>query len=206
MNILIIGCGKVGSAFAMKMQENGHDVVVLDENGAALDRLGAGFEGIKMQGVPIDTDVLIQAGIQNCDAVCAVTNDDNVNIMISEIAKNLFHVSTVLTRIADEDKKEVYQKLGLHTVCPTKLTMDALASALDEYVEEQYIACGSHRMKFFTLQLPKHLIGKKAYDIKLEENETLYAILRKNGNISLVMDYSVELQEGDRLIFSKIVD
>ena len=99
MQIIVIGCGKVGSKLAQVLSEEGHGVVVVDNENKAFKSLDSSFNGITVTGVPIDQDVLRQAGIETADAIAAVTPDDNVNIMVCQIAKEIFKVPCVLARI-----------------------------------------------------------------------------------------------------------
>ena len=90
MNILIVGCGRVGRRLVHVLERLGHDVSVLDEdaaNLALLNELEPPFSGMAVAGVPIDGDVLRSAGIEACDAVAAVTKDDNINLMVAQIAR-----------------------------------------------------------------------------------------------------------------------
>ena len=80
-------------------------------------------------------DVLKSAGIEHADALLAVTSDDNVNIMTAQIAKQLYHVPHVVTRIYDPDKDAVLRQMGLNTVCPTMLTVAKIGSLLGETEE-----------------------------------------------------------------------
>ena len=91
MNILIVGCGKVGSMLASELDRMGHDVAVLDREEAHFTLLDSDFSGYTISGVPIDQDVLKRAGIEGCDAILAMTEDDNVNIMVCQMAKDIFH-------------------------------------------------------------------------------------------------------------------
>ena len=121
MYIIIAGCGRLGKELAMNMSNEGHDVVVIDENQSRLGTLPEGFNGIVVNGMPFDEDVLMEAGIQNADAVAAVTEDDNINLMTSEIARSLYHIKTVLTRISDSQKVSTFESLGFAAICPTKV-------------------------------------------------------------------------------------
>ena len=87
MNILIIGCGMVGSTLANTLDARGHDVSVIDKNSEKFDSLSSEFGGFTTTGVPIDTDVLKRAGISTCDALFAVTAEDDMNIMVSQLAR-----------------------------------------------------------------------------------------------------------------------
>ena len=119
MNILIIGCGRVGSELAELLDKRGHDVSVIDRRPENFDRLPGDFSGFTTTGVPIDQNVLRKAGIESCDAVCAVAQDDDLNIMAAQMAKEIFGVQRVFARISDVDKMDVFKGFGLHTVCPT---------------------------------------------------------------------------------------
>ena len=96
MNVLIVGCQRVGQHLVSLLEKLGHDVSVLDSNPAnieALSTMHPPFTGMAVAGVPIDVDVLRSAGIESCDAVAAVTRDDTTNLMVSQIARDIFHVS-----------------------------------------------------------------------------------------------------------------
>ena len=130
MNILIVGCGKVGSRVASELSRMGHDVAVVDRSEKRFAMLDEDFSGLTVCGVPIDQDVLKLAGVESCDALAALTESDNVNIAVSEVAKELFHVPNVLARIYDPRRETVFAHFGLNTVCPTNLTEAAVISTL----------------------------------------------------------------------------
>ena len=114
MNILIIGCGRVGRRLVGVLERLGHDVSVVDAEAANLGLLRETeppFSGMALAGVPIDGDVLRSAGIEDCDVVAAVTDDDNINLMAAQIAQKVFGVSHVIARVEDPSRKEVY-KIG----------------------------------------------------------------------------------------------
>lgn len=99
MNIVILGCGRVGSTLATMMDRAGHKVSVIDFSSDAFQRLPPQFGGETIIGNGVDEDVLIRAGIKEADAFAAVTNGDNRNIMASQIANEIFHVKKVVCRI-----------------------------------------------------------------------------------------------------------
>ncbi|MEG1547475.1 MAG: TrkA family potassium uptake protein [Clostridia bacterium] len=130
MYIIIAGCGRVGANLAKKLSQDGHDVAIIDHNSSSFDRLGNGFNGMTVIGMPIDEDTLRQAGIEHADALAAVTSDDNMNIMTSQIARQLYHVKTVITRSYDPEREEVLIRMGLDTICPTTLAVDMFSDML----------------------------------------------------------------------------
>src|SRR5947209_14899912 len=101
MRVVILGCGRVGARLSKMLDEAGHHVSIIDTNDGAFDRLPQGFGGKIVLGNGIDYDVLAEAGIEKADALCALSNFDNTNIMASQIAREVFHVPRVITRVYD---------------------------------------------------------------------------------------------------------
>src|ERR1044072_8800683 len=125
MFILIVGCGRVGSTVARSMLREGHEVSCLDEGG---EHLGGPFT----VGAGLETDALVAAGIEKADAFIASTDGDNTNIVIAQIAQRRYEVPTVIARILDPLRAEWYQRQGVHTICPTRVAIDMLESAVRE--------------------------------------------------------------------------
>ena len=119
MYIIIVGCGRLGTELALSLAADGSDVVVVDSDEARFASLGSGFNGVTVAGIPFDEDVLERAGIVGADAVAAVTSDDNVNVMVSQMARRLYGVGRVLTRINAPDKVETFREMGFTVLCPT---------------------------------------------------------------------------------------
>ncbi|HUX86182.1 MAG TPA: TrkA family potassium uptake protein [Chloroflexota bacterium] len=132
MIVLILGCGRVGALLATDLDREGHDVRVIDQNPDSFQRLPLQFRGQILTGQGIDDEMLIRAGIDEAQVFAAVTNDDNTNIMASEVAKVIHHVPKVITRIYDPIREEAYQAFGLETVCPTALGADLIENMLNQ--------------------------------------------------------------------------
>ena len=206
MNVLVVGCGKVGSRLATMLVEEDMDVSIIARTSAEAETmLDPDFKGSLLCGVPIDQDNLKKAGIESCDVVCAVTDDDNTNIMVAQLAKEVYGVGKVISRILDPERGDIFAHFGLETVCPTKLTVEAICSAIKPMLEEKYISFGSHTVRFTTMEIPKEFIGMTPLDIEYEDNETLYAIIRADSTMEIINNYNVVMKEGDKLIFSKSI-
>lgn len=121
MYVIIVGCGRVGAQLACILAKDGHNVVVVDKNPDSFNRLGAGFNGGTVVGSGFDKSALLEAGIEKADAFAAVTNRDNTNIMAAQVAKGIFKVKKIVTRIYDPGREKTYFKLGLDVVGGTTL-------------------------------------------------------------------------------------
>jgi trk/ktr system potassium uptake protein len=130
MKALVIGCGRVGSSIALTLQQEGWEVVVVDENEDALSRLGEHWPGVFIVGHGMDTDLLREAGIEDSDAVVVATDGDNTNIVIGQVAQKRFAVQCVVVRVLDPARAKFYSARGLRTVCPTSVAIDTLMEAV----------------------------------------------------------------------------
>jgi trk/ktr system potassium uptake protein len=132
MKLLIVGCGRVGSAIANRMAADGHDVSVVDEDAEALQRLPESWPGRFVHGHGLDLDVLIDAGIEDADAAVIATDGDNTNIVISQVAQQRFNCPCVIARILDPARAAFYSSQGLHTVCATSAAIETTTKAICE--------------------------------------------------------------------------
>ncbi len=137
MFILIVGCGRVGSSVARTMLREGHEVSCLDEDPESHTRLEVGLEkgwedlgGMFTVGAGLETDALVAAGIERADAFIASTDGDNTNIVIAQIAQRRYNVPTVIARILDPLRAEWYQRQGMNTICPTRVAIEMLETAV----------------------------------------------------------------------------
>lgn len=206
MNIMIVGCGKVGQNLALELSEQGHDVSVVDRSQEDLDELPADFRGYITAGVPIDQDVLRHAGIENCDAFAAVTHDDNVNIMAAQLARDIFKVPKVVARVYDPHREHVFSKWGLDTICPTNLTVSAVLSTLTNSSAPQALHIGPRTVSFSEIPVPVVFSGHGTDELPTAAGEILFAVRHEDGTLTLIGQQRVILKEKDRLVFSSVVD
>ena len=129
MFVVVVGCGRVGSAVAKNLIDEGHDVNVIDENAEAFGRLGNDFPGSLIQGQALEISVLERAGLQNADAFVAATNGDNTNIVVAQIAQRRFNVPKVVVRVLDPNRGRFYAARGLTIVCPTDIAVGLIGDA-----------------------------------------------------------------------------
>jgi trk system potassium uptake protein TrkA len=180
MHIIVIGCGKVGARLAFILFQEGHEVVIIDRDSKSFLNLDPDFEGVTIAGIPIDQDVLKQAGIETVDALVSVMPDDNVNIMVCQVAKEIFHVKRVLARIYDPKRENVFHEFGLNTLCPTNITVDVMKTMLIGNEGDSCHNIGDVEMKFIHEKAEKKIIGKKVKDIKLPKDMFLFGLIKEN--------------------------
>ncbi len=201
MYIIIAGCRKIGSNLALMLSEENHDVVVIDSDPNNFDLLGSGFNGVTIAGLPIDEDVLRNAGIDNADALAAVTNDDNMNVMVSEIARDLFHVPAVITRLYDSERETVFKRMGLTTICPTTLAVDRLKKMLLPPSETAAIDIEGTAVQFRFIKPARRLWGTSVSEAN---GSVIFGVIRQ-GRFQIACAKTV-IQADDFLVIPEYAD
>lgn len=130
MNVVIMGCGRVGSALSAGLERLGHDVAVIDKDPQAFRRLGPDFRGRQVIGQGFHRDVLIEAGVERAQAFAAVSSGDNSNIIAARVARESFGIEHVVARIYDAKRAAVYERLGIPTVATVPWSTDRLMRML----------------------------------------------------------------------------
>ena len=131
MKILIMGCGRLGARLAGMLDDDGHQVTILDTNSYSFRRLPHDFRGTALVGNGLDEGTLRRAGIQEAEVFIALTQGDNRNIMGAQIAKHIFSVPRVICRIYDPLRQELYATLGIESFSPTTIIADLLRGRLE---------------------------------------------------------------------------
>lgn len=207
MNILVIGCGRLGVALATLLDERGHDVVIVDSREELFSHLPDEFGGQTVCGMPMDVDVLREAGIENADAVAVVTADDNLNITISQVAREFFHLQNVVARIGDPARESVFTAFGLRTVCPTKMAADSVYQALLSPWEPRRLTFGTATVSFRTWQAVGPAVGMPVGEAPRFPGERVFGVVHADGAMELYNAAEKRmLAAGDHIIFVNVID
>lgn len=137
---IIVGCGRLGASLANTLSNKGENVLVIDKTKDSFRRLAASYGGLTIVGFGTEFDKLREAQIERADAVISVTNDDNTNIMVALIAREIFHVKKVIARLHDPECEIVYQELGIETICPAVLSAKEIDKLLENYPDKEEIS------------------------------------------------------------------
>ena len=130
MNVIIMGCGRVGAQLASVLDAEKHNITILDIDAHSFRRLPPTFGGTALLGDGTDEEMLRKAGIEKADAFVAVTQGDNRNVMAAQMAKHIFSVPKVVCRIYDPLRKDIYETLGLEAISPTTVFAQLLKEKL----------------------------------------------------------------------------
>jgi trk system potassium uptake protein TrkA len=190
-----MGCGRVGSTLAKDFQALGHSVAVIDQDREAFRRLGADFNGLTVAGMGFDRDTLLEAGIQRADAFAAVSNGDNSNILAARVARETYGVASVVARIYDPGRAEIYQRLGIPTVATVLWTTDQIMRRLLPQGSRSEWQDASGKVQLAEIALHRDWYGSPVSLIE-QHTDARVAFVTRLGEGLIPNEHTV-LQEGD---------
>jgi len=123
--IVVVGCGRLGSMLASRLSGQGNSVVVIDPYESSFNNLSSDFSGFQIAGDASEIEILRSAKVDQADCVLAVTDKDNINLMVAQIARNVFGIGIVIARVFDPAREKIYRDFGIATISPTQLSADA---------------------------------------------------------------------------------
>jgi trk system potassium uptake protein TrkA len=199
MQVIIAGCGRVGSQLALLLSQEGHNVVVIDRDPNAFKRLEMSFNGVTLTGMAFDEALLREAGIEGAGAFAAITNYDNTNLMAAEIASGIFGVPLVTARVYNPDKEMTYRTMGIDYICGS--------TVLAEIFHRAVIAGGSmvHAdwgggLQVLEVEIGPDREGLAIKDLRSPGSGRLLALMR--GERPVFFSRDTQLTQGDRLVLA----
>ena len=178
MHVVIMGCGRTGSRLARRLERQGHSVVVIDKDPTAFHLLDLEFKGRTVEGIGFDSEVLVEAGIERADVFIAVSSGDNSNIVSSIIAKDVFHVPKVVTRIYDPRRASIYRRFGIPTVAPVQWGVNKIFDLMFRERSFARDTFGSGEVEMMEFELPSNLVGRRVSEFEVPGEVHVAAIER----------------------------
>ena len=179
MNIIIVGCGRVGVELALALHQT-HSVSVIDREARAFDRLGLHFSGRTIHGHGMDRTVLERAGIQSADALATVTSSDNVNAIVARVAQDIYHVKRVVARIYNPRRAPIYEKLNLQTVSSSTWGAHRIEQLLIHPGMQSISSAGNGEVQIYEMTVPADWSGRKLSDL-VPMDHAIPVALARNG-------------------------
>ena len=195
MHIVILGCGRVGSALADSLDALGHSVAIVDQDPGAFRRLGPEFSGTTVKGIGFDRETLENAGITRASAFAAVSSGDNTNILAARVARETYNVEHVVARIYDPKRAEVYQRLGIPTVATVAWTTGQIMRRLLPMGAEEEYRDPSGTIAIAEVHVDTGWVGHRIRTMESAARARV-CFLTRFGN-GIVPDGDTVIQEGD---------
>jgi trk system potassium uptake protein TrkA len=195
MHVVIVGCGRVGSGLARILEDADHSVAVIDKQPKAFRRLHEGFAGRRVLGIGFDRDRLREAGIERADALAAVTNGDNSNIMVARVARETFGIERVVARIYDPRRAAIYERLGIPTIATVQWTTDRVLRRILPEAPDTEWADPSAKVVLLERPVAAAWAGRRLSDLEVAGQSRVVALSRLG--VSRVPTPELVTQEGD---------
>ena len=194
MNIMIVGCGRVGSQLAVLLSQEGHNVTIIDKNADSFKRLGGTFNGVMAVGNAFDERLLRELKIEKQDAFVSVTSGDNTNLMASQIARKMFKVPRVIARVYDPERADIYKKFDLDIISGTILVA---AMIRDKIIENRFTGYLIETGELGVIEIiaGDDLEGKRVSDLNIPDEFSVVVIERKKKVIITETFTKIELND-----------
>ena len=198
MNFIVVGCGRVGAELCYHLFKRGHQIVVVDINKEAFNRLHPDFRGRTLEGEGLAEGVLERAGIHEADGLAAVTNSDTLNAVVAHAARIIYNIPNVVARNYDPNLRAVIEAFGLQTVGSTYWGAQRVEELLMNPSQRMVYSAGNGEVEVYELQIPKewhsHTLGELLGDLK-----QCYPVALSRAGHALLPEPTMRLQTGDML-------
>ena len=205
MRVLIVGGGKVGTFIAAELVQGGHEVVILDNDGARVteaEATGAAKGASWTLGDACEIDDLAAVEPQRADVVVAVTGDDEDNLVVSLLAKQEYGVPRVIARVNNPDNEWMFNETwGVDVAVSTPHLLTALveeAMSVGSLVRLLSLGSGRTRLSEVRLAAGTPAAGRSIVQVDFPRSSTVVAVLRE-GSV-LVPRGDTTLSVGDEVL------
>lgn len=200
MKVIIVGCGRYGSELAYRLFKSGHVVSIIDENEEAFKILPPDFIGTTHEGDVMNKDVLHRAGIEEADALAAVTDSDSLNMVVGHIANKVYKVVHVVVRNYNPPYRSIFEDFGLQVVSSTSWGAQRLEEIISYQDSRTVFSAGNGEVEIYELATPEKWVGKALKDLYPCEGSVLVAITRSGR--SHLPDPEIKIESGDFILVS----
>ena len=205
MNFLVVGCGRVGAELAFRLFKSGHQVVVVDSNREAFNRLPPEFRGRTLEGEGLAENVMERAGIKDADGVAAVTNSDTLNAVVAHTARAIFGVPVVVVRNYDPALRPVIEAFGLQTVSSSYWGAQRVEELLTNPVQRTVYTAGNGDVEVYELTVTAPWAGRTLGQL-LERLPQCFPVALTRAGRAMLPEQGIPLLANDILSVSSTID
>ncbi len=203
MDILIIGADTVGVNLAEELSRSGDNVVVVDRDAEKLLALDY-LDCTTILGVPLELEVLEEAGVKSVDAVACVTESENMNVMLGQMIKKIYNKEKVLVQISNPENESIYQAMGIETICSTTMIIEKILSSMGYSASGDMTTILGFPVFYNLRKVTAEWDGSKVSEIEKMLEVHILAVAFQ-GSLSLVTgDYRVK--SGENLVILSLED
>jgi trk system potassium uptake protein TrkA len=199
--VIVAGGGKVGFYLARELVAQGHEILVIEKNGARVEAIANDLGNVVLKGNADEASVLGEAGANRADVVCAVTGDDEDNLVICQVAKRRFNVPRTIARINNPVNERIFRLLGIDsTVSSTEVILSVIEQEIPSQALVPLLRLRHADVEVVDAKLPldSPLDGTALRELRLPA-ESLIAIVIRGGE-PIFPGGATTLRAGDEII------
>lgn len=207
LNIIIVGCGKVGTTLIEQLSKEGHDITIIDQNAQKVQEIASLYDIMGLAGNGASYSVQMEAGIAEADLIIAVTNSDELNLLCCTVAKqvgNCAAIARVRTPAYSSESNYLREALGLAMIINPELEASKEAARilyLPTALEVNSFAHGQAEMIKFKIPEGNVLNGMViAYLGKNISSDILICAVERCGEV-YIPSGNFQLEAGDVISF-----
>ena len=205
MNIIVVGCGRVGAELAYRLFQRGHQVTVIDYVSSAFANLPPDFRGRTIQGEVLNQQVLHRAGIEKADGLAMVTSSDTVNAVVAHAAKMVYGISNIIVRNYDPRWRSLYEHFGVQVVSSSSWGAQRIEELLIEPKGHTVLSAGNGEVEIYEIVISSALQGKEIGEL-LQDNQECLAVSLTRAGKAIVPNAKTSVAAGDLVLMSATYD
>lgn len=206
MNFIVVGCGRVGAELSLRLFKNGHQVVAVDSDKRAFNRIHPDFRGRTVEGEALSIDTLERAGMDKADGVAVVTNSDTMNAVIGQAVRVHYpQVKQVIVRNYDPAMRAMLEAFGLQIVSSTAWGAERVQELLIDPSFRAVFSAGNGEVELYEMSITPKWEGKTISELLGDCKDTICAALTRAGRAELPTHVAV-LKNGDILTVSATLE
>ena len=154
MNVVVVGCGRLGGELAYRLSQRGYQVVIVDHDPTAFHNMAPDFHGRTVEGDILSQDVWHRAGIEQAAGLAAVTNSDSLNAVVGHVARTVYHVPNVVARNYDPRWRPLQEAFGLQIVGPASWGAQRIEEMLYHAEMRTVFSAGNGEIEIYEVIVP----------------------------------------------------
>lgn len=195
MNIIIVGCGRVGAELAYRLYQKGHNISVIDHVASAFNNLPSDFRGRTIEGEVMNMDVLSRAGIDSADGLAAVTNSDPLNAVVAHLARSAYGVPNIVVRNYDPSLRVLHETFDLQVVSSSSWGAQRLEEMLASVNLRTVFSAGNGEVEIYEFSVPAAWDGATLGELLPATNGIIISVTRAGKAILPTPDYQIKTND-----------
>ena len=200
MNIIVVGCGRLGADLAYRLYKQDHYVTVIDQDDTAFENLPPDFHGRTVEGEALSLSVLHRAGVEHTDGLAAVTSSDTANAVVAHIARKVYNIPNVVVRNYDPRWRALHEAFDLQVISSSSWGAQRIEELIATVGLRTIFSAGNGEVEIYEITVPKAWAGLTLNQLTPDGDCTPVSLTRAGK--AFIPDCDTLLEENDIILLS----